>query len=213
VYYLNFKTIYFNFHYLPFDKAVRFPVLVSRNTKLRRVKGTIEITDPVRTGMIRIGTEEIGIYDRRHHRPVWENSGKVIFRGSAVIKYGAKIVVGPQGILTIGDQLRMASGSYIICYHSVTIGHSCRISWNTQILDTDFHRILDLQGNHLNPDSSIILGDHNWIGHSTTIAKGTELGEMVVVGSHSLLNKKYDGHHVILAGIPAKVVREGITWE
>jgi acetyltransferase-like isoleucine patch superfamily enzyme len=212
LYYLNIKTVYFNLHYLPFRKAVRLPVLLSRNTKLRRMKGSLSIEAPLRTGMIRVGAEEIGIHDKRHHRPVWENAGKVIFKGSAVIKFGAKIIVGPDGVLTLGDNFRMASESYIICYHSVDIGDSCRISWNTQILDTDFHKIYDLDGNHLNPDSRVLLGDNNWIGHSSTITKGTELGDMVVVASNSLVNKKHEGHHMIIAGNPAKVVRNNITW-
>ena len=212
LFHLNFKSVYFNFHYLPFRQAVHLPVLLAWNTRLRKMKGTLSIEAPVRIGMIRLGAEEMGIYDRKRHRTVWENAGKVIFKGSALLRYGAKIIVGPDGVLTLGDNFRMSSESYIICYHSVDIGKGCRISWNTQILDTDFHKIYDLAGNRLNPDARIVLGDSNWIAHSTTITKGTELGDMVVVASNSLINRKYEGHNMIIAGRPAKVVREGIRW-
>jgi serine acetyltransferase len=212
LFHLNLKSVYFNFHYLPFKKAVHLPFLLGRNTKLRKMKGTLSIEAPLRIGMIRMGAEEIGIHDKRHHRTVWENAGKVIFKGSALLRYGAKIIVGPDGVLSLGDNFRMSSESYIICYHSVDIGDSCRLSWNTQILDTDFHKIYDLAGKQLNPDARIILGDNNWIGHSSTITKGTELGNMVVVASNSLINRKYKGHNMMIAGSPAKVVRKDITW-
>jgi acetyltransferase-like isoleucine patch superfamily enzyme len=158
-----------------------------------------------------MGAEETGIHDKRHNRVVWENSGKIVFKGSALFKYGAKVIVGPEGALKIGDNFRMSSGSHIICYHLVDIGDACRIGWNVQIMDTDFHTIYDREGKLLNPDAPILFGSNCWIGHSSIINKGVELGDMVVVASNSLINRKYEGNNMIIAGCPAKVVREEIV--
>jgi len=162
--------------------------------------------------MIRIGTREIGIYDKRHNRPVWENLGVVIFYGNAVIKYGAKIIVGKGAILKLGNNFRISSGSFIICYKSIEFGHDCRISWDSQIIDTDFHRVFDRDLNHINPDKEIRIGNHCWIGNHCLILKGSQMGNMVVLSSNSMINHVIPDNNVVLAGSPAKIVRTSITW-
>lgn len=39
--YLNWKTFYFNFKYLPLKKAIKFPFFVSKNVSLLKTKGKI----------------------------------------------------------------------------------------------------------------------------------------------------------------------------
>lgn len=210
--YLNLKTLYFNLYYLPFREALRLPVFLSRNTKLKCVKGSIRISSPIRTGMIRIGALEIGLYDMRHNRPIWENSGTVIFEGNAVIKYGAKIIVGEGATLKLGNKFRISSGSTVICYKSVEFGDDCRISWDSQVIDTDFHRVFDEEANHINPDKNVKLGNNCWIGNHCLVQKGTHLGNMVVLSSNSMVNNGNEVSNAILAGSPAKVIRNSITW-
>ena len=104
---LNCKTLIFNFHYLPFRQAIHLPFFLSRNTKLKSLKGSVKISDPnIRPGMIRIGTEEVGFYDKRHNRAVWENAGEVEFQGVARIKFGASVIVARGGKLRLGDGFR-----------------------------------------------------------------------------------------------------------
>ncbi len=210
--YLNCKTIVFNFHYLPFKEAVRLPIFLSRSTKLRRMKGSVGISGPVSTGMIRIGTSEIGIYDKRHNRAVWENSGLVAFEGKAIIKYGASIIVAEGARLKLGDRFRISSGSNIICYKSIEFGQNCRISWDSQIIDTDFHKIFNNNNEHINPDKEIRIGSDCWIGNHCFIQKGTILGNMVVIASNTLVSSSIPDDNVILAGSPAKIIRTSTTW-
>lgn len=210
--YGNVKTLLFNFHYFSFNEASHFPVFLSRNTKIRRLRGIVRITGPLKPGMIRIGAHEIGIYDKRHSRPIWENAGTIIFSGTALIKYGAKIIVGEKGTLKLGNDIRLSSGSFIICYKHVEIGDNCRISWNSQIIDTDFHRVFDEDRNHINPDKEIIIGNNCWIGNHSFVLKGTRLNDMVILASNSMVNKQFLESNVILAGNPAKVIKTAITW-
>ncbi len=210
--FLNCKTIYFNLKYFPFRQAVLFPVVLSSNTKLRITRGKVILPEKIRSGMIKIGDFEIGHYDKRHNRPVWENSGTVVFKGDALIKHGAKLIVGENGYLELGDKFRLSSGSFIICYKKIIIGSNCRISWDTQLLDSDFHQIFDSEGIVINPDKEILIEENCWIGNRCTINKGTKLSANTVVAGNSLTNKQYAQSTVILAGIPAKVIRSGISW-
>ena len=210
--YLNFKTIYLNIKYLPLGKAIYLPILASKKVKLRKVKGKVIITCPVRTGLIKLGADEVGHFDKRHNRTVWENYGTIIFNGTALVKYGAKIIVGSMGRLELGNNFRFSSGSVIICYKSVIIGDNCRVAWETQIIDSDFHRIFDEGGSQINPDKDIIIRKNCWIGNRCTISKGAILGNDTVVASNSLVNKKFTETNVIIGGIPGKIIKTGITW-
>lgn len=210
---LNCKTLIFNFHYLPIREAIHLPFFLSRNTKLKSLKGSVKISDPkIRPGMIRIGTEEVGFYDKRHNRAVWENAGEVEFQGVARIKFGASITVSQGGKLKLGDGFRLSSGSRIVCYKSIIVGRNCRISWDVQLIDTDFHRIFDENKKHINPDKEIRIGNDCWIGNNSFIQKGSVLGNMLVVASNSMVNSHIPEDNVILAGSPARIKRAAITW-
>ncbi len=212
IHFLNHKTIYLNFKYLPIRQAVHLPFFVSYKVRLRKVKGKVIIACSLKPGLIKLGVFEIGLYDKKHNRVVWENEGVITFKGPALFKYGSILIVGPFGRLELGNNFRFSSGSVIICYKNIIIGDNCRVSWDTQIIDSDFHRILDKDGVQINPDKEIIIGDNCWIGNRTTINKGAFLGSDTVVASNSLVNKKFEFSNVIIAGIPAKIIRSGISW-
>jgi acetyltransferase-like isoleucine patch superfamily enzyme len=210
--FFNLNSLQLNFKYLPWHQAIKFPILASNGVKLRIMEGKVIINAPLKPGLIKIGTGEIGIYDKRHNRAIWENKGTVIFNGEAIIKYGAKIVVGEQGILELGDRFRITSGSSIVCYKHIKLGNNCRISWDAQIIDTDFHSIFDNQGNKINPNKSITIDDDCWIGNRCTISKGTILPKHTVIASNSLINKEFLESNTIIGGTPGKVIKRGITW-
>ena len=70
------KTIWFNFHYLPFKQAIHIPVFCYK-IKLRKAKGEVVIdTEHIRTGMIHLGNDIVGIYPS--NGVTWENAGKII---------------------------------------------------------------------------------------------------------------------------------------
>ncbi len=212
IHFLNHKTIYLNFKYLPIKQAIYLPLFVSYKVKLRKVKGEVIIKCSVKPGLIKLGLSEIGLYDKKHNRVVWENGGTITFNGAAIFKYGSVLVVGPKGKLELGSNFRFSSGSVIVCYKSLKIGDNCRVSWDTQIIDSDFHRIFDKDGVHINPDKEIVIGENCWIGNRSTISKGTLLGRDTVVASNSLVNRRFQASNVIIGGIPAKIIRSGISW-
>ena len=82
---INFKTIYFNFTYLPFKQAILLPIAVSRHVFLLKTKGKIIIEMPVRPGIIKIGYKGVGLFDHKRSRSIWEVSGTVIFKGKTFI--------------------------------------------------------------------------------------------------------------------------------
>ena len=78
---INLKTLYFNLKYFSLRQALKFPVLISKNVYLKEVSGKIHFECPIKFGLIRIGYGNVGIFDKKMSRTIWDVSGDVTFRG------------------------------------------------------------------------------------------------------------------------------------
>lgn len=95
---------------------------------------------------------------------------------------------------------------------SINIGNECMISWGIDIWCTDAHTITDLDGNPQNFSHSIEIGNHVWIGKDVKIGKNTKISDDSVVGWGSIVTRKFEQPNIIIAGNPAKMVKENINW-
>ena len=95
----------------------------------------------------------------------------------------------------------------------VIIGEKCMISFNVEITCTDTHSILDLNGNLLNKGEKIEIGNNVWLCKNITILKNTKILDNSVVAQGSIVTRKFEKGNVIIAGNPAKIVKEGIIWD
>ncbi len=94
----------------------------------------------------------------------------------------------------------------------IRVGNDCMISNDVEIRSSDSHSVLDNNGNRLNPAEDIIVFDHVWIGMRAMILKGTVIGNNCIVGAGSICNKNYEEENVLIAGNPAKIVKEKVNW-
>ena len=65
----------------------------------------------------------------------------------------------------------------------------------------------------INPAKDIKVGNHCWLGLGCMLMKGTELADSTVVAAGTICTKKYEHGNVVLAGNPAKVIKENIDWD
>lgn len=213
IYQLNFKTLYFNFRYLPFKEAVIFPFFVSRHVVFHRLKGNIIIPGIKTMGMIRIGKDGIGIFDNRYSRTVLDINGSIIFHGNAVIGQGSKISVGHEGVVEIGQNFRITAQATIISYCNIKIGDNCLISWNVQLMDTDFHSIYDDRMLRLNYNKPIIIGSDVWIGCGVSILKGAIIPNGCVIASSSTIAGVLEKQNAVyLSKCDVRSVKTNILW-
>ena len=96
------KTMRFNLHYFPLKTALKLPVFVSHRTFLRELHGQVVIPEQVETAMIRIGFGDVGHYDRKRSRSIWQVSGTVSFGGKASI--GHDCLVGWDTLMMDTDE-------------------------------------------------------------------------------------------------------------
>lgn len=61
-------------------------------------------------------------------------------------------------------------------------------------------------------DRTICIGDHCFIGSAVRFAPGTVIGDNNIVGMGSVVNKKFPQSNLLIAGVPAKIVKENHDW-
>lgn len=96
---------------------------------------------------------------------------------------------------------------------SIEIGRNCLFA-SAHIATSDYHKVFDISGGErINYPKPITIEDHVWIGKDVTILKGSYIGSGSVVGINAVVTKEFRKKNVVLAGVPAKVVRENIRWD
>ena len=96
---------------------------------------------------------------------------------------------------------------------SINIGYHCMFSYGIVVRNHDSHHILDpLTSEPTNRPKDINIGSEVWIGEGATILKGVNIGDNSVVATNSVVTKGCK-EGCILAGNPAKIVKENILWK
>lgn len=209
------RTIYFNLRYLPFGQAVHLPIWLATNVRIRNMyRGGIVIDAPVRMVMIRVGFHQVDaicIYSLKTILNI-QRPGKLVFKGEAHIGHGA-ILSCVGGVMMVGDNFAVSGSTSFVCYNEITIGSDVQFAWDSLVMDSDAHKIYTSNGERMNEDKPIVIGDRVWLACQNTLLKGTKIGNNCVVGACSLLNKAYTEDGVIIAGSPARIVKQISGWE
>ena len=120
--------------------------------------------------------------------------------------YGADIQVFQGGCLNLGNSY-INSNCKIRCKREITIGDDCAISHDFTVMDSNFHPIDGKDGT-----KPVHIGNHVWIGTRVTILSGVHVGDGAVIAAGSIV--KHDvPPRCMAAGVPAKVIKEDVTWE
>ena len=209
------KTIYFNFHYFPFKMAIRMPVFIYWRSVLFKMKGNIIIDAPVSTGMVKFGLHGLGTQDLLYSRTMWEVFGTLCIKGKASIGRGSIISIGKEAKLTIGKNFIITGNSEIICQKEISFGNDCMLSWDILMMDTDFHRITNDNGETINLPKPIIVGNHVWIGCRNTVLKGVTIADNNVISANSTVTKSITEENCIIGGHGKSIdiLKRGIGWK
>lgn len=117
------------------------------------------------------------------------------------------------GDLVIGENAGIRGVEFNVEEGRMEIGERCMFSFGITLRNHDSHRILDpSNGRVLNPPKDVILGRHVWIAQNATILKGCHIGDDSVIGFGSVVTKSCPIGSV-MAGVPAKIVKENINWD
>ncbi len=139
------------------------------------------------------------------------DNAQLTLHGDVILYEGVGVRVTEGAKLSIGDHTYINRSASIDCTQEITIGDYCAISDNVQILDSDFHPIT-YNGKTSTISKPVHIGNHVWIGRSAIILKGVTIGDGAIVGAGSVVTRDVP-HGCLVAGNPARVIKENIEWE
>lgn len=199
-----FKTIYFNFHYLPFEQAIKLPILLYK-PKLLKCKGKIIIEGPIRFGMIRLGTYNVSLYP--NNGIVYENhGGRIYFKGKVNIGNNSFISVGKTGKIIFGNRFSSSTSLKIVSYYEIIFKDYVRVGWECTFLDTDFHKMKKLMGGYTKGYGTIQISERCWFGSKCLVLKNTKLPKFTTVSAGTILNKEMNVPDYSVIGMENNII-------
>lgn len=137
-------------------------------------------------------------------------NGKLVVNGLVTVQTGGTLQVQHDASIEIG-QAYINHGATIIAANHMKIGNGLLCSRNVTIFDSDFHKIVDADGNQLNTPRDIEIADHVWIGVNATLLRGAKIGEGAVIAAGAVVGGKIKPS-TMASGNPARSYSE-ILWE
>lgn len=126
-----------------------------------------------------------------------------------------RISIGAWSSVVIGRELNVTSNLTIRAVENtrILIGDNCLFASNIIIRSNDGHPIYDTKTHkRLNLSKGIIIGKHVWLADEVAVLKGVKIGDGSIIAMRSVVTKNIP-EKCIAAGIPAKVIKKGCTWE
>ncbi len=213
------KTIYVNLRVFPLSIALKLPVYIFYKVELMGLKrGCIRLGDGVkpRQGMINIGTKQWpimphgGLYTLLR----FEKNSHLILGDDIRIKTGCALCIYNNATMQIGNDFFMNSCSRIYAKKKVVIGNHCRIGWECQIYDSNFHYVYNDKKKTISAFSQpVIFGDNVWLTNRCTVTKNVTIPPFSMISSGSIVSK--DLSHIttkgnLFSGRPAEFKTDGL---
>lgn len=162
---------------------------------------------------------EVGENTRIRNCRIESKEDGTLIIGSNCTLHGASFCFyGNGGRIELKDRIYInaypwAKTKFFVSEHAVIqVGSDCLFSNTVDVATTDWHRIYDTEGNVLNPDKDVHIGEHVWCGRKVTICKGVSIPDHAVIGACSLVTKSFEETNVVIAGNPAEIKKRGVRW-
>lgn len=138
-----------------------------------------------------------------------DSHSKIICHENFSFYEGGHIGLSRGAILELGSGYANRNIN-ISCRKRIAIGKNVAIGPNVVIRDSDDHKI---DTNHDSEISAeVIIGDDVWIGSNAIILKGVTVGNGCVIAAGSVVTRSIPAGS-LAAGVTARVIKTGISWE
>lgn len=113
--------------------------------------------------------------------------------------------------LYIGRNSGLRGVTFVLKDANITVGRNCMFGYGILLRNNDAHKVLDIDGNVTNEARDIVISDHVWLCERCTILKGVTVGADSIVAFGAVVTKDCPPNS-IMAGNPARVVKQNINW-
>ena len=140
------------------------------------------------------------------------NHGKLLVKNDFSLGQNVQIIVSANASLVFGGKEKssgsgVTSDTKILVSEYIEIGADSIIAWDCCITDSDWH---DIEG--VTKTRPVYIGQHVWLAHGVSVLKGAKVADNSIVGAKSLVSSIYTQPAVLLAGSPAIIIKENVTW-
>lgn len=191
------KTLYFSARF-------RGQIIVMRGTRILLQRGArIELAPGGR------------LYLGRNRFAAWpltiriDRNGRLTIGGVVQISRGSRILVGENAHLELENEAYLNYDASITCWDHISIGKGAGLSWNTNVIDGNFHE-LSVRGRALPRTQPVRIGERVLIGAGATIV-GASIGDGSVVGAGSVVFSDMPAR-ALVNGNPARATVKDISW-
>ncbi|MGM9836015.1 MAG: acyltransferase [Muribaculaceae bacterium] len=206
-------SLYFCLRYLPFNQAIKVPILVWPTTKIRSLhRGDIVLTGVVSKASVLLGFEgSIG----RDSGPMIisiSRGGRLYLGQDVNISRGTKLVTVGNGSIKIGNGFFCNGDCHFLSDMEITIGNDCLFGWDVDVNTTDGHFTYS-DGVENIKSAPIRLKEHIWVCSNVRINKGVTIANDSVVAMSSLVSKDLEQSNCLYGGVPARLIKNRYQWK
>ena len=142
-----------------------------------------------------------------------DNNTRLVMGLNTIILPGTYIIANNNAEIIIADHSYISKEVILHARSRIVIGKNVLIGQQVRIIDHDGHHIFsDNKKKACNTVNPVIIKDKVWIGFRATILKGVTIGDNSIIAANACVTSDVP-NNVIVAGNPAKIVKENIRWE
>lgn len=201
-------TIAINHKIGGWQTVLRMPVKVYGKMKLD-ISGNIILPDNAIRNTLIIGSDHED-YTASSGRAQLRIDGTWVIEGLVRIGHDCFIGVEKGATLTMGAGCFIGRDSQIHCSGTTVFGRDV-LCGEIYVCDSDVHTITE-NGVETQTVGAVTIGDGVYLGFRTKLLKNTIIPPRSVVASGAICTKDYGTEaEVLLAGVPAKIVKHNVT--
>ncbi len=200
----NWKNfIFWNYISPKVKKAANGRIVPRKNSIIQMDPGSLLLV----AGRLIVGIKQVRL-SKLETRILIEKNGEMIVNSNFNINAGSyiRIISGGKLILHSGF---LNENVQITCGDIIEIGDNCAIGRDVIIRSYDGHHIID---DKFKVSKPIKIGNNVWIGQRATILKGVTIGDGAIIAAGAVVTKDVPAHS-IAGGVPAKVLKQNISWK
>jgi len=155
---------------------------------------------------LRMGLKQVRS-SQKETRLLLEKNAEMTVNGDFTMYSDSYIRVVKKGKLILNSGF-INEGVQITCASKITIGKECTIARDVVIRDYDAHII---ETPYYEISKPIEIGNHVWIGNRAMILKGVKIGDGSIIAAGAIVTHDVP-ENCIAGGVPAKILKDNITW-
>lgn len=143
------------------------------------------------------------------------NHNVIKIASDAIICNGDFCIEDDKNEIVVGERTAICGKTHLACIEGtkILIGTDCLFSSDIIFRTGDSHSILDDNLKRINHSQDIVIEDHVWVCNRVMVGKGVTIRSNSVIGMGAVVISGSDKTNVILAGVPAHIVKENINWK